>query len=388
MGAHKIAMLVVYINLLGPGADFKRFLEILARHGVVHLVEGEGEIRANLNAFPFQILILRIRQREQGIPFLRFEQIPSGITEILEGLTILLFHLLPQNGVQPVDGVEGHLIHLNQDVHGDNLHMPFNIWLPAGLSDLGRHDDGAVVLRPGLEILVEAGFDPVLVLGDSDLTVVRRNRLSDASKVGNGVVVDSKPVADVAAGHSLDVEIVAERQGGDEDGHFGSRFRIAPVMDAQRFPGKVQFQVDAGDPLDVESDLGAVQPVGIAPTILAVAQRLATVHRTGSIILPPQVLKRFSLPGQGAMNVLRIEVPVEVSVYRISCFLIQLISDELIGDICGKRIGQFPAFPEALQELVDRGFPVTCDLCDLPAAHSIGEMKNEHSLVVHIRTSS
>ena len=55
---------------------------------------------------------------------------------------------------------------------------------------------------------------------------------------------------------------------------------------------------------------------------------------------------------------------------------------------CGKRIGQFPAFPEALQELVDRGFPVTCDLCDLPAAHSIGEMKNEHSLVVHIRTSS
>lgn len=164
MGAHKIAMLVVHIYLPGPGADFKRFLEMLARHGIVHLVEGEGEIRANLNAFPFQILILRIRQREQSIPFLGLEQIPSGITEPLEGLTILLLHLLPQNGVQLVEGVEGHLIHLNQDVHGDNLHMPFNIRLPAGLSDLGRHDDGAVVLRPGLEILVDAGVDPVLVL--------------------------------------------------------------------------------------------------------------------------------------------------------------------------------------------------------------------------------
>lgn len=140
--------------------------------------------------------------------------------------------------------------------------MPLSIRLPTGLSDFGRHDDGAVVLRPGLEILIDAGIDPVLVLGDSDLTVVRRNRLSDASKVGNGVV-DPKPVADVAAGHSLDVEIIAERQGGDEDGHFGGRFRIAPVMDAQRFPGKVQFQVGTGDPLNVEGDLGAVQPVGI-----------------------------------------------------------------------------------------------------------------------------
>ena len=50
--------------------------------------------------------------------------------------------------------------------------------------------------------------------------------------------------------------------------------RIAPVMDAQRFPGKVQFQVDTGDPLNVEGDLGAVPPVGIAAAILAVAQRL------------------------------------------------------------------------------------------------------------------
>ena len=70
VGAHKIAMLVVHVNLPGPGANLQRFLEILARHGVVHLVEGKGEIRADFHAFPFQILILRIRQRKQSVLFL------------------------------------------------------------------------------------------------------------------------------------------------------------------------------------------------------------------------------------------------------------------------------------------------------------------------------
>ena len=54
------------------------------------------------------------------------------------------------------------------------------------------------------------------------------------------------------------------------------------------------------------------------------------------------------------------------------------------GGIC---IRQFLAFPEAFQELVDRGFSDTSGFSDFPAAHSIGETKNEHSLVVHTRTS-
>ena len=47
-----------------------------------------------------------------------------------------------------------------------------------------------------------------------------------------------------------------------------------------------------------------------------------------------------------------------------------------------------PQFPETFQELVDCGFSVTCGLGNLPAAHSICEMENEYSLVVHIRTTS
>ena len=39
-------------------------------------------------------------------------------------------------------------------------------------------------------------------------------------------------------------------------------------------------------------------------------------------------------------------------------------------------------------KLIDRAFPVSGDPGDFPAAHSIGEMENEHSLVVHMRTSS
>ena len=62
MGAHKVAVLVVPINLRCSGTDLKRLLEILAGHGVVDLVEGEGEILTDLYLLPFQVFILRIRK--------------------------------------------------------------------------------------------------------------------------------------------------------------------------------------------------------------------------------------------------------------------------------------------------------------------------------------
>jgi len=79
--------------------------------------------------------------------------------------------------------------------------MSFHVRLPAGLADFGGHDDDAVVFRPCLKIPVHAGIDPVPVLRDGYLAVVRRDRLRDPAKVGQRIVVDPDPVRDVAAGH-------------------------------------------------------------------------------------------------------------------------------------------------------------------------------------------
>jgi len=122
--------------------------------------------------------------------------------------------------------------------------MSFYVRLPAGLSDFGGHDDGAVVFRLCLKILVQAGIDPVLVFRDGYLTVVRRDCLRNPAKVGQRVVVGSDPVEDVAAGHAFNVEIVAERQCGNKDGYGHSQTGIVTVVERQCFPGKIQFQID------------------------------------------------------------------------------------------------------------------------------------------------
>ena len=69
-------------------------------------------------------------------------------------------------------------------------------------------------------------------------------------------------------------------------------------MNAQGFPGKVQLQIYTGIPLDVEGYLRAVKPVGVAPAILPVTQRLPPIHRTSSIVLLPQMLERFAFLSQ------------------------------------------------------------------------------------------
>ena len=211
--------------------------------------------------------------------------------------------------------------------------MPLYIRLPAGLPNLGRHDDGAVVFSPGLKVLVQARIDPIFVFGNGHLAIIRRNRLCDPTKIGNGIVVHPDPVADIAAGHSLDIEIIAVRQCRHKDGYFGGHLQIAAVVNAQRLSGIIQFCIDSGKPLNVEGNLGAVEPIRISPAKLAVAQRLSSVHCSCGVVLLPQMLERFPFLRQGTMYFFRVEIPVEFRIYVVASLLIQAPGDEFVGDL-------------------------------------------------------
>jgi len=232
------------------------------------------------------------------------------------------------------------------------------------------------------------GIDITRYRYDEYLAVVRRDRLRDPAKVGQRIVVDPDPVRDVAAGHAFDIEIVAERQGGNKDGYGRGQTGIVTVVERQRFTGEIQFQIDAGNALDVEGNLGAVEPVRVAAAELTVAQGSPPVHRPCSVVLLPQVLERLSFSGQSAVHFLLVEVPVQIGIDRIPSFSVQNALDKLVGDLFRKGIRQFRAFPETFQKLVYRGLSIAGDFGDFPAAHPIGEMEHEHSLVVHMRTSS
>lgn len=172
-------------------------------------------------------------------------------------------------------------------MHGHDFDMTFYIGLPPRRFDLGRHNDGAVVLGPSLKILVDARIDPVSVFCNCHLTVVRDDGLSDAAKVGKGIVVDPDPVADIAAGHTLNVEIIAVGHGSNKDRDRDSLLWISSIMDAQRLSGEVQLQIDTGIALNVEGDLIALEPLRIPPAKLAVTEGPAAVYNAGSIILFP-----------------------------------------------------------------------------------------------------
>ena len=191
---------------------------------------------------------------------------------------VLPFHLAPKNCVQFLQGIEGHFLHFHQDMHGDDLHMTFYIGFPARFPDLGRQHYRSVVLGPGLKLFVNARVDPILVLGNSNLTVVRGNGLRDSAKVGQCVIVDTDPVADIAIGKSLDVEVVAERERGNEDRNRSQVVRITAVVDDQRFSGVIQFCIDSGITLDMEGDILVAHPVCIPPAILPVAERPFPVY--------------------------------------------------------------------------------------------------------------
>ena len=244
------------------------------------------------------------------------------------------------------------------------------------------------MFSPGLEVLVQAGANPVLILGNSNFAVIRRDSLCDPAEIRDCVVINPNPVADVATGHPFKVEKIAERKRCHKYGDRCSCFRITPIMKAQSFSSIVQFCIDTRETLDVESNVDAVEPIGVTPTKLTVAQRPPSVYDTDCLVLLPKMLQRLALLGQGTMDFLRVEISVQFTIDQIASFLVQKTCNEFVCNVFRQRIRQLVAFPEAFKKLADSGFPITCCRCDFPAAHSIGKMDCEHSLVVHMRTSS
>ncbi len=99
------------------------------------------------------------------------------------------------------------------------------------------------------------------------------------------------------------------------------------------FTGKVQLKIDAGNPLNVKGDLGAVKPSGVASAKLPVAQRLPAVHRSDCIVLLPQVLERLAFLCQRAVYFFRVEIPVEVRIDRVPGLLVQAACDEFVANL-------------------------------------------------------
>lgn len=48
-----------------------------------------------------------------------------------------------------------------------------------------------------------------------------------------------------------------------KDGYRRDQTGIVTVVERQRFPGKILFQIDAGNALDVEGDFFAVEPIRV-----------------------------------------------------------------------------------------------------------------------------
>ena len=190
--------------------------------------------------------------------------------EASEVLTVFSFHLFPKHGVQFFQGIKRHLFHFYKNMHGDDFYMAFYYRLPAWRLHFSWQNHSTVMVGPGLEVLVHAGIDPILVFRNSYLAVIRGNRLCDSAKVRNGIVVDTDPVAYIAGYHSFCVEVITERQRSHEDGD-GSQFLwVATVAKNQGLSSIIQFRIHAGIALNMKCNFCAVQPVCITPAKLPV----------------------------------------------------------------------------------------------------------------------
>ena len=159
---------------------------------------------------------------------------------------------------------------------------------------------------PSLKFRIQARINPILVLSNRNLAVIRRNSLCDATEILQGIVVHADPVADIAAGHALNVEQIAERQGCNKDRDLGQCFQITDVTKPEVFPSKIQFRINAGIALNIEGYVFVAQPVGVPPAKLPVTQRPLSVNFALGVVQLPEMKQRLALLGQLPVNFLLI----------------------------------------------------------------------------------
>ena len=146
-----------------------------------------------------------------------------------------------------------------------------------------------------MELPVQCRIDPILVFCYCNLAVVRCHGLRDSAEICNGVIVDAKPVCNIAAGHTFDVKVVAVGKRGYKYGYFGFPLRVMSVRQPQRLSGVVKFETNSRRTWNMECHVFTAKPPLITSAILPIAQRLFSVHFTGGIVLLPQMLECFAL---------------------------------------------------------------------------------------------
>ena len=206
----QIAITIIDIDPGLSGTDLQLLPEIFAGHGVVNRIIYERKIRTDCYGLTHKVLIRSFRERQQRFLFLFLKQIPAGIAEPGEIDAVLCIHPFPQFGIEIIQGIKGHLIHFDKDVHGDDTDVPFYIRFPTRRANFGRKNNSPIVGSPGLEFRIQTWINPVFILGNGDLAVIGRNSLGNPAKVRQCVIVHADPVSNVTESHAFDVKQVAE----------------------------------------------------------------------------------------------------------------------------------------------------------------------------------
>ena len=121
-------------------------------------------------------------------------------------------------------------------MHIDDSDVSFYIRLTPRRANLRRLNHCAIVFRSCLKIPVQCRIDPITVLCYGNLTVVGCHSLCDSTEICNGIVVDTNPVCNIAAGHTFDVKVVAVGKRGYKYGYFRFPLRVMSSHSHSDFP--------------------------------------------------------------------------------------------------------------------------------------------------------